>query len=100
MNIREIDQTSLSPTGNRIGEDKRIRQDPISDFKEIFTNSLAEVAQMQVVADRSVEQMVLGSSEIHETMIAMEKAGISRMLLVQVRNKMIAAYEEVIRMQF
>jgi flagellar hook-basal body complex protein FliE len=44
--------------------------------------------------------MVSGKTDIHTTMIAMEKSGISSRLLLAARNKMIAAYEEVMRMQF
>ena len=43
--------------------------------------------------------MLLGKVDIHQAMIAMEKAGISFSLLHQVRNKLITAYEEVMRMQ-
>ena len=51
-------------------------------------------------SNRSVEQMLLGKMDIHQAMIAMEKAGISFSLLLQVRNKIITAYEEIMRMQF
>ena len=37
--------------------------------------------------------------DVHEVMIAMEKAGISLRLMVQVRNKILAAYEEIMRLQ-
>lgn len=43
--------------------------------------------------------MVLGKTDIHTAMIAMEKSGISFRLMMAVRNKMISAYEEVMRMQ-
>jgi len=43
--------------------------------------------------------MDLGRTDIHTAMVDMEKAGISFRLVMQVRNKMISAYEEVMRMQ-
>jgi len=43
--------------------------------------------------------MVLGKTDIPTAMIAMEKSGISFLLMMAVRNKMISAYEEVMRMQ-
>jgi flagellar hook-basal body complex protein FliE len=41
-----------------------------------------------------------GTKDIHQAMISMEEAHISMRLLIQVRNKVISAYEEIMRMQF
>jgi flagellar hook-basal body complex protein FliE len=43
---------------------------------------------------------VTGKAGIHETMIALQKADISLRLLLQIRNKAMDAYREVMRMQF
>jgi flagellar hook-basal body complex protein FliE len=43
--------------------------------------------------------MVLGKTDIHQAMMTMEEAHISLRMLIQVRNKIIAAYEEMMRMQ-
>ena len=51
-------------------------------------------------ADQKIEDLATGkSSNLHETMIAVEKADIALRLMVQVRNKMIDAYQEVMKMQ-
>ncbi len=50
-------------------------------------------------ADQTSQEMTLGKQEIHQAMIALEQANISLRLLIQVRNKMISAYEEIMRMQ-
>ena len=55
---------------------------------------------MEIEADQSVEQLMKGQVGIHETMIALQKANISLRLLLQVRNKAMDAYREVMRMQF
>jgi flagellar hook-basal body complex protein FliE len=61
---------------------------------------MEEVNQLQNEADRSIEQLVAGESKnLHETMIAMEKANISFRLMMEVRNKIIEAYQDVMRMQ-
>jgi flagellar hook-basal body complex protein FliE len=72
---------------------------PGSDFKRILSNSIKEVNELQTQANESVQKMVLGKTDIHTAMIDMEKAGISFRLMMAVRNKMISAYEEVMRMQ-
>ena len=43
--------------------------------------------------------MTSGDKDIHGTMIALEKADISMRLMLQIRNKLVSAYEEVMRMQ-
>jgi flagellar hook-basal body complex protein FliE len=66
----------------------------------MLQTSIAEVNQLQNAADNSIEQLVAGRSRnLHETMIAMEKADISFRLMMEVRNKIIEAYNEVMRMQ-
>ncbi|MBW2221595.1 MAG: flagellar hook-basal body complex protein FliE [Deltaproteobacteria bacterium] len=69
-------------------------------FGKLLKNSMEEVNQLQNEADRSIEQLVAGESKnLHETMIAMEKANISFRLMLEVRNKIIEAYQDVMRMQ-
>ena len=75
-------------------------QDALSDFKEILKESIDSVNQLQTEANQSVQDMISGKKDIHSAMIDMEKAGISFRLLLQVRNKIVAAHEEVMRMQF
>ncbi|MCX8118298.1 MAG: flagellar hook-basal body complex protein FliE [Desulfobacterota bacterium] len=76
------------------------RTDPFTDFKKVLSRSIEELNRLSEEANQKIEEMVLGEADIHEAMIAMEKAGISLRLMLQVRNKMIAAYEEIMRMQF
>jgi flagellar hook-basal body complex protein FliE len=69
-------------------------------FKEMLKSSIGEVNQLQIEADSSIEQLVAGNTKnLHETMIAMEKADISFRLMMEVRNKIIEAYHEIMRMQ-
>jgi flagellar hook-basal body complex protein FliE len=58
------------------------------------------VNKLQAQANESVQGMVSGKTDIQTTMVAMEKSGISFRLMLAARNKMIAAYEEAMRMQF
>ena len=99
MNVTDVKGVSLFPSEKIINR-QHVRQDPISDFKDILTRSVNEVNELASESNRNVEQMLLGKVDIHQAMIAMEEAGISYKLLHQVRNKLITAYEEVMRMQF
>lgn len=70
-------------------------------FGQWLARSLAEVNQLQGASDAASQNLITGqSTDIHGTMIAMQKAGIALDLVVEVRNKVIAAYDEVKRMQF
>jgi len=69
-------------------------------FGEVLKGSIREVNQLQGKADTSINQLIAGESKnLHETMIAMEKADISFRLMLEVRNKIIDAYHEIMRMQ-
>jgi flagellar hook-basal body complex protein FliE len=69
-------------------------------FSDLLTRSLDDVNQLKVEADEAVENLVAGKQkDIHATMIALEKADVAFQLLMQVRNKIISAYETIMRMQ-
>jgi len=69
-------------------------------FRKILKESIEEVNRLQNQADISIEQLVAGNTKnLHETMIALEKADISFRLMMEVRNKIIEAYHEIMRMQ-
>lgn len=69
-------------------------------FAEALKGSLAEVNQAQLSADHAAQQIAAGETKnLHEAMIKLEEADISLRLMVQVRNKAVEAYQEVMRMQ-
>lgn len=71
-----------------------------TSFGELLTTMVAETNQRQQEADQAIQQLHAGGEQgLHEAMIAMEKADISLRYVVQVRNKAIEAYQEVMRMQ-
>lgn len=77
---------------------------PVKGADTGFANSLDkainDVNALQVAADQKTEDLATGkSTNLHETMIAVEKADIALRLMVQVRNKMIDAYQEIMKMQ-
>ena len=69
-------------------------------FQERLNRAVKEVNTLHHVADASIEQVVKGELGIHEGMIAIQEADTSTKLLAQVRNKVMAAYNEIMHMQF
>ncbi len=74
-------------------------QDLVADFNKVLKGAVQNVDRQLHQADQAAQEMTLGKQDIHQAMIALEEANISLRLLIQVRNKMISAYEEIMRMQ-
>jgi flagellar hook-basal body complex protein FliE len=71
-----------------------------TSFSEILKDSIQKVGQLEKEADHEVEKLAkMESQDIHNTMIAIEKADLTFQLMMQVRNKIIDAYQEIMRMQ-
>jgi flagellar hook-basal body complex protein FliE len=69
-------------------------------FAQTLKESIDKVNTLQLEADRSIQALSTGESQnLHQTMISMEKARVSFELMMQVKNKIITAYEEMMRMQ-
>lgn len=72
-----------------------------SDFAQILQGSIDKVNQTQQQADKMAEKLAGGdtSQNLHEVMIALQTASISFQEMVQVRNKLVTAYQDVMNMQ-
>ncbi|MCF8062311.1 MAG: flagellar hook-basal body complex protein FliE [Deltaproteobacteria bacterium] len=72
-----------------------------SSFRDTLEALYKEVDTELKEADRKAAEFAVGKSQsLHEIMIASEKAGISFKLLVEIRNKLLDAYQEIMRMSF
>lgn len=72
-----------------------------ADFANVLKSSLDGVNQVQHEAEDMQKAFVLGDDKVSlsDTMIAMQKAGINFQATVQVRNKFIQAYNDIMNMQ-
>lgn len=83
----------LTPTDEQFGN-KGV------SFGDLLKNSINEVNTHQHQSDRAIKELVAGRSKnIHETMLTIERADTSLKMAMQVRNKILEAYREVMRMQ-
>jgi len=86
----EVDYTPATRTG--AGE---------SSFSDVLDEAVFHVDQLQAEANQKVGAMLGGNTaDVHDAMIAVQEADLSFQLMMQVRNKVIQAYQEVDRMQF
>lgn len=69
-------------------------------FGDLLRSAVDNVERLENEAGQAVQAVAAGQEQdLHNTMIALEKADVSFQLLMQVRNKVIAAYETIMRMQ-
>ncbi len=69
-------------------------------FTETLKESINEVNKLQKEAETAIKNLATGeTNDIHNTMIAIEKADISFKMMMKVRNKILEAYQEIMRMQ-
>jgi flagellar hook-basal body complex protein FliE len=70
-------------------------------FGKVLREAVTQIDQAQDQAQTKIGQVMQGNGgDLHTAMIAVEKADLSFQLMLQVRNKIVAAYQEVARMNF
>jgi flagellar hook-basal body complex protein FliE len=89
----EADTTNLQSSSLGAGED--------SGFLDVLHSAMDDMQQLQGQAESKVAGVLQGNgADVHTALIAVEKADLSFQLMMQVRNKIVSAYEEISRMQF
>lgn len=72
----------------------------VESFADLLKKAVEDLNQSQVKADKVVEGFLAGDiQDVHQVMIAMEEARLTMQLAVEVRNKIVEAYQEISRMQ-
>jgi flagellar hook-basal body complex protein FliE len=67
-------------------------------FDAVFKDAIGKVTEMQGEAEKGIKELASGG-DVTQAIIAMEKADMSFQVMVEVRNKLLTAYEEIMRMQ-
>ncbi len=69
-------------------------------FKEVLAESVGAVQRMQDEADMTIKRVVSGEiKDVTDAIIALERADVAFQTMMTVRNKIVAAYEEIMRTQ-
>lgn len=69
-------------------------------FLDSLKTAVGKVNDVQLQAGQAVDALMTGQSQdIHRTMVALQQADVSFQLMMQIRNKLVTAYEEIQRMQ-
>ncbi|NQS98237.1 MAG: flagellar hook-basal body complex protein FliE [candidate division Zixibacteria bacterium] len=71
-----------------------------TSFKDVISQFIKDVDTMQKVSDESVKNYATGEiTDIHQVMKAAEEANMSFQLMMEVRNRLVESYREIMRMQ-
>ena len=71
-----------------------------ASFGNVIGELVHDVSAKQATAGNAVQGLISGQNvSLHQTMIAMEEASVSFQLMVEVRNKLLESYQELMRMQ-
>jgi flagellar hook-basal body complex protein FliE len=95
MRINDISAvTPVAPIGDVSKSSKS------AGFQQILQDAIHRVEQSRADATQAVEQFVSGENQdLHSTVLATQRASLDFELLLQMRNKVVQSYQEVMRMQ-
>lgn len=69
-------------------------------FQDVLRDALARVENSRAAADQAVDQFMSGDTQdLHSTILATQKASLDFEYLLQMRNKVVQSYQEIMRMQ-
>lgn len=99
MDVRPVGSWPLQVIGSSSGAVSQREKEQGASFADLLKSALAEVNRLQQEAEEASLRLATGEAELHQVMIAAEKANISLQLTLAIRNKLLDAYHEIMRMQ-
>ncbi|WP_419785113.1 flagellar hook-basal body complex protein FliE [Pseudodesulfovibrio sp.] len=97
-NAMELRRRSVD---NTVTERLKKPQAPRESFSDTLKGSLKTVNDMQEQKNAMIEEFASGKNQnVHELMISLQKAGLAVNMTSAVRNKLMTAYQEMMRLQF
>ena len=67
-------------------------------FADALTDAIGKADQLQAEGDRNAQEVALGGGNLHEAALSLAKADVAMRLAVKVRNKVVDAYQDIMRM--
>lgn len=100
--MNQINQIGPLHEAGRAGEirqQKALQKDKPS-FKDTMAKFMTDVNTMQVKADESIEKMAAGEiTDVHQVMNTVQEANVAFNMMMEIRNKVLDAYNELMRMR-
>ena len=96
MDIKSISGAGMSSAFSLEGPSSSVSIDGAGKF---FKELVGKVNDLTQQSDQAIQKLATGENRnMHETLIAVEKASVSFLFMSQIRNKALEAYQEVMRM--
>ena len=97
MNIQGLEGGKLNPLE---AHKSRVKNPNAPDFEETLKGFLTDVNKMQKNADTSIQKMIAGEvKDVHQVMLAVGEAKVAFNMMLEIRNKTMEAYQELIKMR-
>lgn len=98
--VQSVDAESLAQNMVGPATNQPVATTNGQSFSSWIAGEISATNRRLIQAENGVQQLALGEpSNLHEVMIRLEEARLSLQLMVQVRNRVLEAYQEVMRMQ-
>ena len=95
-----INQTNPLQQLNELQKQVQTKDVEESKFGNVLTQAMEEIDSLQNQSHQEIEKVLGGNiTDVHSAMIAMQKADLSFQMMMQIRNKLVEAYHEIMRMQ-
>lgn len=95
MNVEKLVLDNFAPT-----ETAKVQKGGTSSFSEILKDSISKVSELEKEASEQTEKLVkMENQDVHNTMISAQKADLTFQMMMQIRNKIIDAYQEIMKIQ-
>ena len=92
---------SIGTLGELPKQTPMTQDDENGGFSGMLKNAMAQVDQLSSGAEEQVSNLVAGGdADVSSVMVAVEKADVAFQMMMQVRNKIVSAYQDIEKMQF
>ncbi len=97
MAIPSIGPASIGPLQESIKPQQPVKQN--TDFGQVLMSALDNVSNAETTADQLALKMASNQDvDLHQVVLAMEESNLKMQMAIQVRNKVIEAYQDIMRM--
>ena len=100
MSVAGVESIGFLPSAGLDALEARLSKPVSADFASWLSAEVSKVNAQLLGADKQVQELAMGKTQnLHDVMIALENARMSFQLMVQLRNRALEAYQDVLRMQ-
>ncbi|MBN1128919.1 MAG: flagellar hook-basal body complex protein FliE [Chitinispirillaceae bacterium] len=102
MTVNQINQVGPVHEGDGVNRTRQAAgpAKDVPSFKETLSSFLNDVNGLQKKADESIQKMAAGEiNDVHQVMSSVEEANVAFNMMMEIRNKVLDAYQEVMRIR-